>query len=55
MARPDSRFIAKLTKKQVQRLERLRDVGDNSRIGHRAHAVLLSFQGTSVNDLVKIS
>ena len=54
MARPESRFITKLTKSQVQRLEGLRDVGDNSRIRHRAHAVLLSFNGTSVNQLVKI-
>jgi len=54
MARPESRFIQKLTKTQVQRLEHLRDAGDNSRIRHRAHAVLLSFQGTSVNDLVNI-
>lgn len=54
MARPESRFIRKLTKTQTQRLEQLRDDGDNSRIRHRAHAVLLSFHGTSVNDLVKI-
>ena len=54
MARPESRFIRKLTKSQVQHLEELRDHGDNRRIRHRAHAVLLSFRGTSVNELVKI-
>lgn len=54
MARPESRFIKKLTKSQVQRLEDLRDDGDNKRIRHRAHAILLSFQCISVNELVKI-
>ena len=54
MARPESRFIETLTKSQVQHLEELRDRGNNSRIRHRAHAVLLSFNRTSVNELVKI-
>lgn len=54
MSRPESRFIEKLTKTQVQRLEQLRDTGGNPRIRHRAHAVLLSFYGTSVNELVMI-
>jgi transposase len=54
MARPESRFIEKLTKTQVQRLEELRDTGGNSRIRHRAHAILLSFQGTPVSELAKI-
>ena len=54
MARPECRFIQQLTKTQVQRLEQLRDGGDNSRIRHRAHAVLLSFHGSSLNDLVNI-
>lgn len=54
VARPESRFIGKLTSTQVQRLEELRDDGDNRRIRHRAHAILLSSQGTSVRDLVKI-
>ena len=54
MARPESHFIEKLTKAQVQRLEKLRDDGENKRIRHRAHAILLSFQRTSVNELVKI-
>jgi len=54
MARPESRFISKLTKAQVQNLEQLRDTGPNERIRHRAHAILLNFQGTSVNALVRI-
>ena len=54
MARPESRFIEKLTIAQVQRLEQLRDDGANKRIRRRAHAVLLSFHGSSVNELVKI-
>ena len=54
MARPESRFISKLTKAQVQNLGQLRDTGANSRICHRAHAILLSFQGTSVNGLATI-
>lgn len=54
MARPDSRFIEKLTKAQVFRLEQYRDSGQSNRIRHRAHAILLSFQETPVNELVKI-
>jgi len=54
MARPVSRFIQKLTQKQVQRLEQLRDDGINSRVRHRAHAVLLSSLGTTVKEIVKI-
>ena len=54
MARPESRFIQKLTKTQVQELERLRDHGNNSRIRHRAHAILLSFHGSSMNELARI-
>jgi len=54
VARPESRFIKKLTKAQVLRLEQIRDNGENNRIRHRAHAILLSFQETSVNELVRI-
>lgn len=54
MARPESRFIQKLTKAQVQRLEQLRDHGESSRVRHRAHAILLSSLGTSVKEIVKI-
>lgn len=54
MARPDCLFIQKLTKSQVQRLEELRDSGAKRRIRHRAHAILLSFGGMSVNELAKV-
>ena len=54
MARPESRFIQKLPKAQVQGLEQLRDDGASSRIRHRAHAVLLSSNGTSVKEIAKI-
>lgn len=54
MGRPASRFISKLSKAQVQKLEELRDHGGNPRIRHRAHAILLSFQGTTVNGLARI-
>lgn len=54
MARPESRFIEDLTKAQVQRLEQLRDTGGNKRIRQRAHAVLLSFDGTTVSELVRV-
>jgi len=54
MPRPASRFIRKLTKSQVSRLESLRDDGETRRIRHRAHAILLSFQRTTVVELVKI-
>lgn len=54
MARPECRFISKLSKSQVQRLEALRDTGETTRIRHRAHAILLSSYGTTVNELVEI-
>jgi len=54
MARPESRFITKLTKRQVEQLEYSRDYDDNKRARQRAHAILLSYQRTSVNELAKI-
>ena len=54
MSRPASRFIEKLTAQQIQKLTELKDHGVTPRIRHRAHAILLSFQGTSVVDLVQI-
>ena len=54
MARPESRFITKLTKRQVEQLEYARDYDDNKRARQRAHAILLSYQHTSVNELTKI-
>jgi site-specific recombinase XerD len=55
MPRPASRFIKKLTKRQIQQLEANKDRGATPRIRHRAHAILLSHQGTSVVELVQIS
>jgi transposase len=54
MSRPASRFIKKLTKKQIHQLEEQKDYGVTPRIRHRAHAILLSHQGTSVVELAKI-
>lgn len=54
MARTESRFITKLTARQTEQLEQIRDYDDSKRARHRAHAVLLSYQRTSVNELVKI-
>lgn len=54
MSRPNSRFIQKLTKSQVQRLEELRDHGGKKRIRQRAHAILLSFEEMTINELAKV-
>ncbi len=54
MPRPANRFIKKLTKRQIQQLEAKKDRGATPRIRHRAHAILLSHQGTSVIELVQI-
>lgn len=54
MSRPDSRFIKKLTPSQVQRLEELRDHGVKKRIRQRAHAILLSFEEMTINELAKV-
>ena len=53
MGRTESRFITKLTAKQVEKLEQTRDYDESKRARHRAHAILLSYQRTSVNELVK--
>jgi len=54
MSRPASRFIEKLTQRQIQKLEKMKDHGDTPRIRHRAHAILLSHQRTSIVELAKI-
>jgi transposase len=54
MPRPASRFIENLTKRQLEKLENLRNYGSTPRIRNRAHAILLSHQGTSVVELVRI-
>ena len=54
MSRPASRFIEKLSNRQIQKLQELKDHGPTSRIRHRAHAILLSHQRVSVVELAKI-
>jgi transposase len=54
MPRPSSRFIKNLTEPQIQELANLKDYGATPRIRHRAHAILLSHEGTSVVELVRI-
>ena len=54
MGRPFSRFIRKLSKSQIQKLQHFKDHGDTSRIRHRAHAILLSHQGKNVLELAEI-
>ena len=54
MARTESRFVTKLTARQIEQLEYTRDDDDSKRARQRAHAILLSYQRTSVNELVKI-
>ena len=54
MPRPASRFVEKLTKSQLGKLEDLMDHGDTPRLRHRAHAVLLSHQGVCVVDLAEV-
>ncbi len=54
MSRPASRFVEKLTKQQIQKLEEDYRHGDTSRIRERSHAILLSYQKTSVVELARI-
>ena len=54
MCRPESRFIEKLSPRQVEQLEHRRDYDANKRVRQRAHAILLSSQGMSVNELTTI-
>ena len=49
-----TRFIETLIARQIQKLTERKDHGETPRIRHRAHAILLSFQGTSVVDLAQI-
>ena len=42
MGRTESRFITKLTAKQVEKLEQTRDYDESKRARQRAHAILLS-------------
>ena len=49
-----SRFVVSLSDEDREVLEHLREHGDTSRVRHRAHAILLSETGKSVNELAAI-
>ena len=53
MARTPSRFVAPLTAEEEEMLRCLRDQGETARIRKRAHAILLSAAGQSINELAK--
>jgi transposase len=53
MARTPSRFVAPLTAEDQEVLRYLRDQGETGRIRKRAHAILLSAAGQSVNELAR--
>jgi transposase len=54
MARTPSRFVHPLSDEEREILGYLKDHGETPRIRHRAHAVLLSDSGKSVNEIVDI-
>ena len=53
MARTPSRFVAPLTAEEEGMLRYLRDQGETARIRKRAHAILLSASGQSMNEVAK--
>jgi len=53
MARKPSRFVKKLTAEDQEVLRYLRDEGETRRIRQRAHAILLSDMGKTVNELAE--
>jgi transposase len=54
MARTPSRFVSPLSDEEQQILSYLKDHGETPRIRHRAHAILLSDSGKSVNEITEI-
>lgn len=54
MARKASRFVEPVTPDDREMLEYLRDHGETARIRRRAHAILLSASGKSVDEIVEI-
>ena len=54
MARTPSRFVEPLSDEDRDILGHLRDHGETLRIRHRAHAILLSDSGKSVNEIAEI-
>ena len=53
MARMPTRFVKGLTAEDQEILRYLRDEGETRRIRQRAHAVLLSYSGKTVNELAE--
>jgi len=54
MVRTPSRFVNPLSDEERESLGYLKDHGETPRIRHRAHAILLSDSGKSVNELAGI-
>lgn len=54
MARTPSRFVSALSDEEREILGYLKDHGETPRIRHRAHAILLSDSGKSVNEIAEI-
>ena len=54
MARKPTRFVKALSDDDRKILEHLRDHGETPRIRRRAHAILLSDSGRSVNEISEI-
>jgi transposase len=54
MARTPSRFVRPLSDEEREILGYLKDHGETPRIRHRAHAILLSDSGKSVNEIAEV-
>jgi transposase len=54
MARTPSRFVSPLSDEDREILGYLKDHGETPRIRHRAHAILLSDSGKSVNEIAEV-
>ena len=54
MARKPTRFVNALSHEETEILEHLRDHGETRQIRQRAHAILLSGSGNSVNEIAEI-
>lgn len=54
MARKPSKFVNPVTSEDRETLEFLRDHGETPRIRRRAHAILLSASGRSVDEIAEI-
>lgn len=54
MPRKPSRFVKDISAEEVKRLRHFMEFGKTLRLRHRAHAVLLSSQRKSVNEIAQI-